>query len=67
MFDFREVILEEEKQLVINFLSEGGLDYEYDIDYSILVYNNEEIIATASLSNNIMKCFLIKKNIKDKI
>jgi len=61
MFTIKEVVLEEEQELVIAFLKEHNIDYEWDITYSILVYDQEELIATASLSNNVMKCFLVKK------
>lgn len=59
MFKIKEVILEEEKMLLIGFLHQYGLEYEYDINYSILVYDEDVLIATASLANNVMKCFLI--------
>lgn len=60
MFDIREVILEEERTTLVSFLRKYGLDYEFDITYSILIYDEEELIATGSLANNIMKCFLVK-------
>ncbi len=59
MFQIKEVILDEERELLIALLNKNNLDYEYDIDYSILVYDNDLLIATASLANNVMKCFLI--------
>jgi len=59
MFQIKEVVLEEEILILSNFLNEYDLDYELDIDYSILVYYQEKLIATASLSNNVMKCFLV--------
>lgn len=62
MFTIKEVILDEEKQQLIHFLHRYNLDYEFDITYSILVYDNDEIIATGSLANNIMKCFLVSPN-----
>ena len=51
--------VQEEILILSNFLNEYDLDYELDIDYSILVYYQEKLIATASLSNNVMKCFLV--------
>jgi len=66
MFDFKEVILEEEKNIQIDFLAKNGLEYEHDIDYAVLVYDNDKLIATASLANNIMKCFLVIKEYKGK-
>ena len=61
MFKINEVILEKEKELQIEFLNTHHLDYELDINYAILVYNEQELIATASLANNVMKCFTVKK------
>jgi len=62
MFKIREVVLEEEKNILTTFLNEYDLDYELDIDYSILVYYQEKIIGTASLANNVMKCFLVSSD-----
>lgn len=61
MFQIREVVLDSERDLLISFLNKYNLDYEFDISYSILVYDQELLIATASLSNNVMKCFLVIK------
>lgn len=60
MFQIKEVVLEEERQILIEFLRSANMDYEWDITYSILVYDEETLIATASLSNNVMKCFLVR-------
>lgn len=62
----KEVILDNEKDILINFLNEGDLEYENDIDYSIIVYDQDKLIATASLSKNIMKCFLVSELYKGK-
>ncbi len=61
MFQIKEVVLDQERELLIAFLNEYDLEYEYDITYSILVYDEDQLIATASLANNIMKCFLVTK------
>ncbi len=66
MFKIKEVILEEERELIITLLNEYSLDYEYDIDYSILVYDDTLLVATASLANNVMKCFLVIKEYSGK-
>ena len=65
MFDIKEVLLEEEKNTLVSFLKQSNLEYEFDIDYSILVYDNNELIATSSLSNNVMKCFLVHEDYKN--
>jgi [citrate (pro-3S)-lyase] ligase len=61
MYQIKEVLLDKERELQIEFLQTHNLEYEYDIDYSILVYDGDEIIATGSISNNIMKDFAVKK------
>jgi [citrate (pro-3S)-lyase] ligase len=59
MFKIKEVLLDIERDIQISFLNKHGLDYEYDIDYAILVYDEHEVIATASIANNVMKCFVV--------
>ena len=62
MFTIKDVVLEEERNILIQFLHQHNLDYEFDITYSILVYEDDQLVATASLANNIMKCFLVAPN-----
>lgn len=62
--NIKEVILETERNDQIEFLRTHHLDYEWDIDYAILIYEHNEIIATASLANNVMKCFLVREDHK---
>ncbi len=62
----KEVILDSERKKQISFLHQYHLDYEWDINYAIIIEENNEIIATASLANNVMKCFLVKKEHKNK-
>ena len=45
MLQIKEVLLDEEQQILISFLSQHNLEYEYDIDYSILVYDEELLVA----------------------
>ncbi len=49
---------EKREQLRI-FLSKFHLEYESDIDYSLAVYDDECLVATASKAKNILKCFAI--------
>lgn len=65
MFTIKEVLLEEEKNKLISFLHKNNLEYELDINYSILVYDKEDLIATASIANNVMKCFLVHEDYKN--
>lgn len=61
MYDIKEVILDTEINLQIEFLNKHHLDYEYDINYAILVYDGDILIATGSISNNVIKCIAILK------
>lgn len=61
MFTINEVLLPKEKEMQIAFLNKHRLEYEYDITYSILVYDGHKLIATASIANNVMKCFAVEK------
>lgn len=59
MYKIKEVVLDLERDIQISFLHKHGLDYEIDIDYSILIYDRHEVIATASIAHNVMKCFAV--------
>ncbi len=61
MFRIKEIVLDSERKLLISFLNDYNFEYEYDITYSILVYDGDLLVATASLANNVMKCFLVIK------
>ncbi len=54
-----DVVLEEEKDQVQSFLKQFDLTYEDDIDDTIIITENDCIIATASTSVNIIKCIAI--------
>ncbi len=56
---FQDVVLDEEKQEVKQFLATFKLDYEGDIDQTILLKEANKIIATASTSHNVIKCVAI--------
>ncbi len=61
MYAIEEINLDnvDNKKDVMKFLNQFDLEYENDIDYSIAVYNNGSIVATASKSKNVLKCFAI--------
>ncbi len=57
---FREVILEEEIRETVDFLQKFDLKFEKDIVYTINGYDKDnKIIATASIAENVIKCFAI--------
>lgn len=66
MYLIKEVVLEEEQKKLVSLLSKHNLEYEYDIDFSVLVYDDDKLIATGSIANNIMKCFLVVEAYKGK-
>ena len=55
-----DVVLEEERDEVKRFLKRFCLRYENDIDQTIVLKEKDQIIATASASNNIIKCIAIE-------
>jgi [citrate (pro-3S)-lyase] ligase len=60
MLRFQEVLLDKERETQIALLEKYNLDYEFNIDYAVLVYDEDDkLIATASLARNVMKCFLV--------
>ncbi len=59
---YQEVLLEEEKLEIKEFLSGFKLNYENDITYTIVCRLGNKIIGTASIANNIIKCFAVDCN-----
>ncbi len=57
---FHDIVLDEEKQQVKAFLNKFKLHYEEDIDQTIVIKDNQTLIATASTSHNIIKCIAIE-------
>ena len=60
MFNIKEIILPSEQVEQIELLKKYHLDYEYDITYAILVLDEDKVIGTASIANNVMKCFAVE-------
>ena len=52
---------ESNKEELKNFLSAFQLDFDEDIDYTIVCRIKGEIVATASTAGNILKCFAISE------
>lgn len=52
----------EEVQEVGEFLRSFGLSFDKDIDYSLVVKNDNHIIASCSKTKNILKCFAVDNN-----
>ena len=55
----KEVVLPTERQRIIEFLGQFGLKYESNIDQTIYIEDNGEIIATVSASKYIIKCLAV--------
>lgn len=55
----KKVILQTEKEKVINFLTKFNLNFEQDIVESFYIEENEEIIATISRSKETIKCLAV--------
>lgn len=53
-----------QKNELKEFLKKFQLNFDETIDYSLVIRNNEEIVATASKSKNIIKCFAIDDSLR---
>lgn len=54
----------EEVKKVGEFLKDFELNYEQDIDYTLVAKNGEEIVGTCSKAKNILKCFAIAPKLR---
>ena len=50
-----------ETKEVCKFLEKFSLKYE-DVDYTVVIRENDDIIATCSKKENVLKCFAINEN-----
>lgn len=66
--DFESVNLNvpSKREEVVRFLNKFELVFEENIDYTIVYRVNEEIVATASIAGNILKCFAISEEYRAK-
>ncbi|MEC9484566.1 MAG: GNAT family N-acetyltransferase [Candidatus Izemoplasma sp.] len=65
MIEIKEVLLDSERTDRNAFLKQFNMTCDNDVTYSVLAYDQETIIGTASLANNVMKCFLVDPNYQD--
>ena len=59
MINIKEILLDEEIVDRNQFLKQHNMTCDSDVTYSVLAYDQDTIIGTASLANNVMKCFLV--------
>ncbi|MFP4077731.1 MAG: [citrate (pro-3S)-lyase] ligase [Candidatus Izemoplasmataceae bacterium] len=64
--ELKDVVLEEEKAELRQFLKAFHLVYEQDIDLSLTLREEGKIIATASAAKNIVKCVAIDESYQGK-
>lgn len=55
---------EEERQRVHKFLEGFDLKLDNDVDYTLIIEQNEEIKATCSKAKNVFKCFAVSKDLQ---
>ncbi|MCC5909067.1 MAG: [citrate (pro-3S)-lyase] ligase [Clostridiaceae bacterium] len=55
----RKIDTEEDKKIVETFLEGQNLTLEKDVEYTIALFQQDEIIATGSLSGRILKCIAV--------
>ncbi|MFW6285274.1 MAG: GNAT family N-acetyltransferase, partial [Bacillota bacterium] len=64
--ELKDVILEEEKAEVREFLKAFHLVYEQDIDLTLALRDEGKLVATASAAKNIVKCVAIDETYQGK-
>ncbi len=64
--EIKEVVLEEERLEIERFLSNFHLTFEDDIDLTLSLREDEKLIATASASDNIVKCVAVADEYRHK-
>lgn len=57
----RELNSDREKKMVSDFLLEQGLKLDDDVEYTAGIFKDREMIATGSLSGNVLKSLAVKK------
>lgn len=62
--DILNLNLSHEKKELESFLKKFDLKLDETLDFTIVVRENEEIVATASKSKNIIKCFAIDESLR---
>jgi [citrate (pro-3S)-lyase] ligase len=66
-FSERNVLLtyKSDKEEVVDFLKRHGLSFEDDIHYTVVIMDNEKMIATGSLNENVLKCIAVDDNYRN--
>ncbi len=62
----KDVLLNEEKKAVKTFLNHFNLVYEDDIDLTLVLWEEDTLVATVSAAKNIVKCVAIHENFQGK-
>ena len=59
-----EAILQEEKEQIKNFLKDFDLDYDSNVDLTLYLKEDGEILGTVSKDKYIIKCLAVKKEVQ---
>lgn len=59
MIVYRGAVMSLDKKDIEKFLSKFNLKLEKDVDYTVIAEDDDNIIGTGSLSENVLKCFAI--------
>lgn len=63
--EIKEALLISEKQKIIEFLKDNGLDFEENITKTFYIEENGFILGTISIYKNIIKCFAINPDYRN--
>lgn len=57
--ELREAIIQKEKEKVAQFLNQFSLNYDFTVDTTIYLVDNDKIVGTVSKSEHIIKCLAV--------
>ena len=60
--EIKEALLVNEINKIKEFLKRNDLNYEENINKSFYIEENDNVVATVSIFNNVIKCFAVDKN-----
>ena len=61
-YQLREILLPQEKEMVKTLLSKHGLTFEEHVTHTIGLFNDDLLIATGSIDDNVIKMLAVEKS-----
>ncbi|RVU55272.1 [citrate (pro-3S)-lyase] ligase [Anaerosphaera multitolerans] len=65
MIEYKEAVYLIDRKRIESFLNENNLTLEKDVEYTVIAEENSRIVATGSVSGNVLKCFAIDEEYRN--